>query len=374
MTSRNAITIAARCVRAGTAFGATLAAGLCAATVALAADDEEFVPVTDAMLADPAPSDWLMWRGTAASWGFSRLDQIDRGNAAGLTLAWSRDLESAPSQEGIPLVYRGVMYYPQPLDVTTAMNAATGETLWEFRRDLPEDVGQYVPFPHTNRNLAIYGRLIIDNGSDDYIYAIDAESGELAWETQVFDYKTHPAKQGSGPLVADGKLISGRNCMPEGGPDTCVITAHDAVTGEELWRRRTIPRPGEPGGDSWGDVPDDERWHVGSWLVPSYDAELGLVYVGTSVTAPAPKFMLAGNDREYLHHNSTLALDVDTGEIVWHYQHLVDHWDLDHPYERMLIDTVVAPDADEVPWINPGLRAGERRRVVTGIPGKTGLV
>src|SRR5690606_17650992 len=234
--------------------------------------------------------------------------------------------------------------------------------------------GQYVPFPHTNRNLAIYGRLIIDNGSDDYIYAIDAESGELAWETQVFDYKTQPSKQGSGPLVADGKLISGRNCMPEAGPDTCVITAHDAVSGRELWRRRTIPRPGEPGGDSWGDVPDDERWHVGAWLVPSYDAELDLVYVGTSVTAPAPKFMLAGNDKQYLYHNSTLALNPDNGEIEWYYQHLVDHWDLDHPYERMLVDTAVAPDPEEVPWINPRLEPGEQRRVMTGIPGKTGLV
>ena len=338
------------------------------------ADDPEFVPVTGDMLRDPDPGDWLMWRRTLDSWGYSPLGQIDRDNVDRLELAWSRDLESAPSQEGIPLVYRGVLYYPQPMDVITAMNGATGETLWEYRRDLPEDVGRYVPFPATNRNLAIYGRLIIDNGSDDYIYAVDAETGELAWETRIFDYRTHPAKQGSGPLVADGKLISGRNCMPEAGPDACVITAHDAATGEELWRRRTIPRPGEPGGDTWGDVPDERRWHVGAWLVPSYDPELGLVYVGTSVTAPAPKFMLAGNDRSYLHHNSTLALDADTGEIEWSYQHLVDHWDLDHAFERMLIDTAVAPDPDEVLWINPALRSGEARKVVTGIPGKTGIV
>jgi alcohol dehydrogenase (cytochrome c) len=84
--------------------------------------------------------------------------------------------------------------------------------------------------------------------------------------------------------------------------------------------------------------------------------------------------MLAGNDKQYLYHNSTLALRPKTGELVWYYQHAVDHWDLDHPYERMLIDTAVAPDASEVPWINPRLRRGEERRVVTGIPGKTGLV
>jgi glucose dehydrogenase len=84
--------------------------------------------------------------------------------------------------------------------------------------------------------------------------------------------------------------------------------------------------------------------------------------------------MLAGNDKQYLYHNSTLALRPATGETVWFYQHAVDHWDLDHPFERILIDTAVAPDTNEVPWINPRLRSGEERRVVTGIPGKTGLV
>src|SRR5690606_28555264 len=93
-----------------------------------------------------------------------------------------------------------------------------------------------------------------------------------------------------------------------------------------------------------------------------------------SVTIPAPKFILGGVDRQHLYHNSTLALDPDTGRIVWHYQHLIDHWDLDHVFERILVDTAVAPDPDEVPWINPNVRAGEERKVITGIPGKTGIV
>ena len=136
-------------------------------------------------------------------------------------------------------------------------------------------------------------------------------------------------------------MISGRSCEPEGGPEACVITAHDAKTGKELWRTRTIPKPGEPGDESWGDIPYEKRWHVGTWMVPSYDPELNLIYVGTSVTAPAPKFMLAGNDNQYLYHNSTLALDADTGKIVWYFQHVVDHWDLDHPFERLLVDTAL---------------------------------
>ena len=326
------------------------------ATTGMTFAQRDFVPVTDAMLRDPDPADWLMWRRTADSWGYSPLDDIDRRNVARLTLAWSVDLDEAPSQEGIPLVYDGVLYFPSPMDVTTAFDAATGKQLWQHRRALPADLGQFVPFPQTNRNLAIYGRLIIDNGADDFIYALDALTGEQVWETKILDYKTYHVKQGSAPLVANGVLIAGRNCQPNGGPDACIITGHDARTGKELWRKRTIPKPGEPGGDSWGDVPDDKRWHVGAWMIPSYDAALDLVYVGTSVTAPAPKFMLAGNDKQYLYHNSTLALRPATGETVWYYQHAVDHWDLDHPFERMLIDTAVAPDPSEVPWINPRLR------------------
>ena len=159
-----------------------------------------------------------------------------------------------------------------------------------------------------------------------------------------------------------------------GGPDACIITAHDARTGAELWRRRTIPAPGEPGDETWGGVPFEERVHVGTWMPPSYDPELRLIYQGTSVTSPAPKFMLGGVDNTHLYHNSTLALDVDTGEIRWYYQHLNDHWDLDHPFERILVDIAVAPDPEAVSWINPRLQPGEVRKVMTGIPGKTGIV
>jgi alcohol dehydrogenase (cytochrome c) len=84
--------------------------------------------------------------------------------------------------------------------------------------------------------------------------------------------------------------------------------------------------------------------------------------------------MLAGNDEQYLYHNSTLAIDADTGEIVWYLQHNVDHWDLDHPFERILVDTAVAPDASAVAWINPRVRAGSTHKVITGVPGKTGIV
>ena len=89
------------------------------------------------------------------------------------------------------------------------------------------------------------------------------------------------------------------------------------------------PKTGEPGNETWGNVADANRRHVGTWMVPSFDPELNLIYIGTSVTSPAPKFLLAGNDKQYLYHNSTLAS--------------FDHWDFDHPFERLLIDSPVSP-------------------------------
>ena len=341
---------------------------------AVAQPGDDFVPVTEAMLENPAPGDWLSWRRTTNGWGYSPLDQVDRDNVADLRLVWSRAL-SQGSQEGTPLVYDGVMYMPNPRDVIQAIDAVTGDLLWEHRRPRPDDLEQYVRIgTTTNRNIAIYDRLIINTSTDDYIFALDAATGRQVWETRILDYRVNPAHQTSGPIIAGGRVVSGRGCMPAGGPEACVITAHDPLTGRELWRTRLIPRPGEPGDETWGDVPYEERGHVGSWIAPAYDPELDLVYVGTSVTSPAPKFMLGGVENTHLYHNSTLALDADTGEIVWHYQHLNDHWDLDHPFERLLVDTAVAPDSGAVSWINPRLLPGERRRVVTGIPGKTGVV
>ena len=355
------------------------ALGLLASAVVPAAvraqEPADFVPVTDAMLQDPDPADWLMWRRTLDTWGYSPLDQIDRGNVGDLRMVWTRALGPG-LQQGTPLVYDGVLYMPNPRDVIQAIDAVTGDLIWEYRRDRPDDLAEYMigSLTDTNRNLAIHGELIIDTSGDDHLFALDAKTGELVWETQVLDYRVHPANQTSGPIVVGGKVVSGRSCAPKGGPHACVIVAHDAATGAELWRRRLIPGPGEPGDESWGGVPFEERKHVGSWMVPSFDPELNLVYVGTSVTSPAPKFMLGGTDLEHLYHNSTLALDADSGEIVWYYQHLNDHWDLDHPFERLLVDTAVAPDPAVVPWINPRLQPGEVRRVMTGIPGKTGIV
>ena len=155
--------------------------------------------------------------------------------------------------------------------------------LWTHRREIPADIREHLTFPDTNRNLALYGNLLIARGSDDYIYAVNAETGELAWETKIMDYKAG-AKQSSGPIIADGLAITGRSCEPEGGPDACVITAHDAKTGREVWRTSTIARGDDPNDATWGGLPLERRQQVGAWMVASYDPELGLVYMGTSIS------------------------------------------------------------------------------------------
>ena len=346
----------------------------CLTFTAQAQPEDSFPPVTDTMLQNPADGDWLMWRRTLDSWGYSPLNQINQDNVDQLRLVWTRDLATGTG-EITPLAYDGILYVPQANDVIQAINAVTGDLVWEYSRPIPEDLYQMVGGnARNNRNIAIYEDKIINTSDDNHIFALYARNGELVWETMILDYQINSATHSSGPIIADGLAISGRSCRPWGGPDACVVVAHNASTGEEIWRRRLIPAPGEPGDETWGDVPFQDRHHVGSWMVPSYDPELKLIIMGTSVTSPAPKFYLGGPDNKHLYHNSTLALEVETGEIRWYYQHLNDHWDLDHPFERLLVETRVAPDPDTVTWINPNFRSGETRKVITGIPGKTGVV
>ena len=204
-----------------------------------------FVPVTDEMLLKPDPADWLMWRRTLDSWGYSPLDQINRSNVARLKMVWTRGMGPGTIQEATPLVYRGVMYLPSPSDLIQALDAQTGELLWEYKRKLPADLSKFMPAPSINRNLAIYGNTIIDTSCRRLrLRARRARPAKLAWETQDPRLSAGAAQQTSGPIIANGKIFSGRGCEPEGGPDACVVTAHDARTGKELWRTRTIPGAG----------------------------------------------------------------------------------------------------------------------------------
>ena len=206
-----------------------LAAIVIAALPAVAQTTDGFVPVTDAMLRNPDAGDWLMWRRTWNSWGYSPLDQVTKRNVAKLEQVWSRPTGKG-TQESTPLVHDGVMFVPNSGDYIQAFDAKTGEPLWEYHRQYPEGVNG-----GTNRNMAIWGTTLIDAGADNQMYAVDARTGKLVWETKVLDAKL-PARATAGPIVANGKVITGRQCQPAATHESCVITAHDAATGKELWR------------------------------------------------------------------------------------------------------------------------------------------
>jgi len=163
------------------------------AEVDQAGASDNFIPVTDAMLQDPAPGDWLMWRRTLDSWGYSPLDQVNRENVHELQLVWTRPL-AARTGEITPLAYGGFLYVPQAEDVIEAFDAVTGDFRWQYRRDLPDDLYGFVGGnARNNRNVAIYDRLIINTSDDNFVFAIDAVTGEPVWETMIFDYQVNSA-------------------------------------------------------------------------------------------------------------------------------------------------------------------------------------
>lgn len=340
---------------------------------------ETFVPVTDAMLLDPDPEDWLMIHRTYDHQAYSPLDEINRSNVGGLKLAWMRAMDEGPQQLR-PLVYDGVMYIAHPgSDHLQALDATTGDLLWDYTRELPDDLREYAQLGSRTRSLALYGENIFHLTADAHLVAVNARTGVLDWESELADYRdgiTHS----SGAMIVNGRVLTGRTCSPNSLTARCFIAAHDADTGREAWRFYTAAGADDPGGQTWGSLPTSQRVHVSPWGVPgSYDPDLGLIYWGIAVPLPYTRIMRRGTwdvgDRTpcELYSNSTVALAVDTGQMDWYYQHLpCDDWDQDFVQERTLIDTVVRPDPDSVMWINPAVAesAQERKIVVTlGEPG-----
>ena len=338
-----------------------------------------FSPVTDQMLLNPDPADWLMVHRTYDFQSFSPLDQINRDNVGQLRLAWMRTMDEGP-QEIRPLIYDGAMYIAHPGgDHVQALDATTGDLLWDYERNLPADLREYATLGSRTRHLAIYGKHVYHLTADAYLLALDAQTGELAWETQLADYRdgiTHS----SGAMIMNGLIVTGRTCSPSSLEARCFVSAYDADTGEEQWRTYTAAGADDPGGQTWGDLPTAKRVHVSPWGLPgSYDPELNRIFWGVAVPLPYPRIVRRGTwdvgDKTpcELYSNSTLALNGDTGAIDWYYQYLpCDDWDQDFVQERTLIDTVVNPDPEAVRWINPKLigAAGPRKIVVVmGEPG-----
>jgi len=293
---------------------------------------EQSSPVTDEMLTNPPPSDWLSWRRTRDGLGFSPLAGIDKRNVGRLQLKWSLSLPPGPNT-ATPLVHDGVVYVHSFGDHVQALDAATGDELWHYARELPSTFR-----PTVKRNMALYGDKLYVGTSDVHVVALDVRTGVPVWDTAI-------AAEGSGfglsggPLVARGKVMQGVNGQAPGG---AYIVALDAETGAEAWRFHSIARPGEPGGDSWNGLPLEQRTGGSVWTAGSYDAERNLAFFG-----PAPTYdtgplrdpvARAGITNDALYTNATIALDPDTGKLAWHFQHVPnDQWDFDWAFERQIL-------------------------------------
>ena len=288
--------------------------------------------VTDEMLANPSPNDWLSWRRTQDGLGFSPLAGIDKNNVAQLQLAWSLALPPGPNT-ATPLVHDGVIYVHSFGDHVQALDAATGDELWHYARSLPSTVR-----PTVKRNMALYADKIYFGTSDVHVVALDAKTGAVVWDTPITEAGSGFGLSG-GPLVARGKVMQGVNGQAPGG---AYVVALDAQSGAEAWRFYTIARPGEPGGNSWNGLPLEQRTGGSVWTAGSYDAERNLAFFGPAPTYDTGPLRDATAERgvtnEALYTNATIALNPDTGALVWHFQHVPnDQWDFDWAFERQLL-------------------------------------
>ena len=293
---------------------------------------EWLTPVSEAELVSPPDGDWLHWRRSPGSNGFSPLSQINSQNVHRLQLAWVWGLPDGSRYRTAPLERDGVLFLTAAGDRVQALDASEGTLLWEYRRNAASG-GERV------QSLAIWQDQLLVSTSDAAMVALDARTGRVRWETQIADPELG-FRNSSGPIVADGMVINGINGCARFVEESCFITAHDVRTGEEVWRTYTIARPGEPGGDTWGDLPLELRGGGEVWNGGSWDPDLGLVYFGTAQAKPWVAASRGLNTTDAtLYANSTLALDVTTGEIVWYRTHVPgESLDMDEGFEQVLVD------------------------------------
>ncbi len=302
---------------------------------------DRVTPVTDEMLLNPPDGDWLQWRRTYDGWGYSPLDQINKENVKDLKLAWAWGMTPGGRSQETPLIHDGVMYIQNSTHLIQALDGATGDLIWEYQYDLPDDVP-----PNGERSKSIYGDKLIISTRDAHLIALDIKTGKLIWDKQVANSK-HGFGFTSGSMIADGVIIQGMTGCSNAQPGGCFFTGHDVETGEELWRVHTIARGDTPEGNSWNGIPLESRHGGSAWIAGSYDPEQKLFFAGVGQPYPwiaeisglLPKSEDPNVTNNALYTNSTLAIDVKTGDLNWYHQYLPnDSLDLDYAYERLLID------------------------------------
>jgi alcohol dehydrogenase (cytochrome c) len=340
-----------------TAFLATIVAST-ALVIPSVAQVKNYIPVTQEMLLNPSPDDWLMYSRTYDAQRYSPLKEINRANVGQLRMAWTRGLGPGTS-ETIPIVHNGVMYVVEPGAIVLALDAANGDQLWEYKRKVTPAQASSA----RTKDLAIYQDVVLYSAPDGFIVGLDARTGEKRWETATGD-----GNNTSGPIVVEGKAITGKGCGKT--RDTCFIGAYDALTGKEIWKFYNVPAPGEPGSETWG-TPFKDTNLASTWGLPgTYDPVRKQLYWGIANAMPNTRLERHGGNPDGtsrtapadLYSNSTVSLNPDTGKLNWYYQHLPgDDWDQDYTHERTLVRAKFNPDPKFVKWFNPDVKRGEER-------------
>ncbi len=312
---------------------------------------QDFTPVNDAAINNPDPANWLRWRGNHNANGYSPLEQINADNVKNLQLAWAWNLNDGETEQE-PIVYNGIMFLSHAGGKVQALDASNGNLIWEYQRRLPRGMNG------TTRGLAIYQEKILFTTDDAFLVALDAKTGEMVWEIQTGDPDDR-VNYSSPPIVGDGIIFAGQTCGV-GTSKACALIAHDANTGQELWRRSSVAGPDDPPEhfNSWGGVPYEGRRKASFWLSGSYDPDLKLVYWSTASPYPYPGILKGTGDGDLLYTNSVLALEAETGKIRWFYQMQPrDNYDMDHQDNPILADVMIGGTMRKVIYLlgKPGI-------------------
>ena len=305
-----------------------------------------------------------MWRRTYNGWGYSPLNQVNKGNVKDLRPVWSWSL-SAGASETTPLIYNGVLFVHNNGDKIDALDGATGDLLWEYSRKLSPEILSTNSIWLTKRNMAIYQDKLISATSDGHIIALNLKTGAVVWDVVGGEYAQGWRYTG-GPMVADGVIIQNMSGCGDGQEGGCFVAGYSPTDGKELWRVHTIAQDGKAG-DSWNGMPLSNRFGGSAWNAGSYDPEQNLILYGDGqpygwaavLNGLYPASGKPGTTNDALYTDSTLAIEPATGKLRWYFQHLqMDTWDVDYAYERILVDLPV--------------NGVERKQVIT--TGKMGIV
>jgi alcohol dehydrogenase (cytochrome c) len=291
-------------------------------------------------LAEQEPQNWLTYYGTYDGHRYSALDQIGTSNVNTLKMAWQFQygligLVASPATyafETTPIVVDGVMFITGSDGYVWALDAVTGRTLWRYRFAVPLDVP--LCCGNVNRGAAVAMGKVIVATANGHVVALDATTGKPVWDQLFVDVRAGESAT-MAPLIVKNMVLVGSSGGEYGVRGH--IDAFDVATGNRVWRRYNVPKPGEPGSESWKTPDSWQRGGGTAWVTGTYDPTLDLVYWGTA--NPSPDFDGSAREGDNLYTNSVIAFDPDNGKLAWHYQWTPhDQWDYDGVNENILFD------------------------------------